>query len=215
MRSDQNAQPQNQNADFNSGINMLGGMNPDDYQPLTGAEDYRPPAFIPSPSAVPIPRATPVAQQPGSDWRTNAGSFRNNYPVPGTPISYPVPGTPYSGDPLQSPQGFFARLFQSIAGVPGDIGGLLGHLAGHQPPQQSNPSGGMLMSNRTFNSYRSPFAQTYQQLSNPGSMIGPTSGAVTNAYVPGTVLGGRQPLGGPAPGYATAFSNTVKARNII
>ncbi len=215
MRSDQNAQPQNQNADFNSGINMLPGYNgggaewnqevQQSVEPQTIQGRPLPePSFIPSPSAVAIPRATPVSQQTDL-WRNNAGSFRNNYPVPGTPLSYPVPGTPYSGAPLQDPQGFFARLLNSITNGVGGIGDLFGHLGGGQPPPRpaAQPGPGA-------------FGMSIFQSHFPGSLIGPTSGLVTNAYQnSSTPLGGRQPLGGPAPGYATAFSNTVKARNII
>ncbi len=214
MRSDQNAQPLNQPVEGNSGINMLPGYNgevgPEEisniYDPISLG--YRSPTQT-MPSAAPTPRGLQVnpALQSAGGWNVDpSGNLLNNLQT-SSAGNWNIDQSGNLNDP-----GWFHKLLSLIGGVPSGLESIFNQ---HQVPQQPGQNGGLLMNNRTYNSYRSPFGQTYQQLSNPGSMIGPTSGAVSNPYTPGTVLGGRQPLGGPPSAAATAFSNTVKARNII
>ncbi len=212
MRSDQNAQPQNQNADFNSGINMLPGYNPGErsneweqsvqqgIEPQTIQGRPLPePSFTQTPSAVPIPRAVQVnpALQSVGGWNIDPSGNLLNSPSTPSAGNWNIDQSGNLNDP-----GWFHKLLSLIGGVPSGLESIFNQ---HQVPQQRAPG----------ITGRPSFGLSIFQNQFPGSRIGPTSGAITNPYTPGTVLGGRQPLGGPAPGYATAFSNTVKARNII
>ncbi len=204
MRSDQNAQPLNQPVEGNSGINMLPGYNgevgPEEisniYDPISLG--YRSPTTT-TPSAAPTPRGLQVnpALQSAGGWNIDPGGNLVNAPSTPSAGNWNIDQSGNLNDP-----GWFHKLLSLIGGVPSGLESIFNQ---HQVPQQ-RPTGIMGRPSFGLTSFQNQF---------PGSRIGPTSGAITNPYTPGTVLGGRQPLGGPPSAAAAVFSNTVKARNII
>lgn len=94
----------------------------------------------------------------------------------------PIPGSQQLG-------GFFGRQVGSaighgIGGLVGSISHGLGKLFGRKDAGTTNqsaaPAGPAF--GTVFNAGRGAFSPTYQQINNPGSAIGPTSGATSNPY---------------------------------
>ena len=215
MTADQQIQPPSGNPEFNAGINMLPGFqgdtgyNPEDMQPLTQSNvDFAPgqqgPGVVTNtiaPPALPFggpepgaPRATPNYSIPGgyptlggtsSDWRGNASNENLSS---------------FRDNATTQQPGFFQRLLDSIKDGIGGVGDMFEHL---QPPRPASVGG---------TPSRAAFGQTSFQSQFPGSLIGPTSGLVTNPYS-GAMSHAMTHTTSPT-GYATAFSNVVKARNI-
>lgn len=144
---------------------------------------------------------------PGNVPQGTAVPF-DNAPNPQGPVDPNNPSNPlnqqYLPGALQQPTLQFPT--NSETNNPPMYGG------GAQPPQAPSGLPGLLSSNNAWNSWRSPFSQTFQQAMNPGSAIGPFGGGTTNPYV-NTGLGTPNTVDPTIPGWAAAISSYIAQKN--
>lgn len=137
--------------------------------------------------------------------QNSGGNYLPYANASGIPNANAAPGT-FAGDPTNpNDPGNYALSGQqpSPSAGPAPSGG--GYFGGATPGPGS--------SNTAWNSWRSPFSQTFQQATTPGSAIGPLSGQLSFDPRAAAGLGTSNPVISGIPGWAANATAEIYRKN--